>query len=113
MLVSELVDRTRIGAEDLLPLGLRQRRLEGEARIVEIPMRIVRREQQAVDADPFDQRAQMPRLVRLVDRLGREPEMVADIVRRLALEMRNLAAEALEMLVHAPDRRGDPPEAAL
>src|SRR6266702_7908617 len=113
MLVSELVDRAGIGAEDLLPLGLGERRLEGEARIVKVPVRIVRREQQPVDADPFDQRAQMPRLVGLVDRLGREPEMLADIFGRFSLEMRNLAVEALEMLVHPPHRRRDPAETAL
>src|SRR4051812_35899244 len=86
--LSELVDRAGISAEDLLSLGLRQRRLEGEARVVEIPVRIVRREQETIDADPFDQRAQVPGFVRFVDRLRREPEMLADIFRRLALEMR-------------------------
>src|SRR6201997_5267727 len=55
----------------------------------------------------------MPRLVGLVDRLRREPEMLAHIVRRLALEMRHLAAEAREMLVHAPHGGCDPAEAAL
>src|SRR5437660_10065815 len=113
MLVSELVDRAGIGAEDLVPLGLRQRRLEGEARIVEIPVRIVRREQETIDADPFDQRAQMPRLVGFVDRLRREPEMLADIFRRLPLEMRHLAAEALDVLVHTPLRRRTPAAAGL
>src|SRR5712692_3694904 len=55
----KFVQRAGVGVEDLRPLGFRQRRLEGEARIVEIPVRIVGREQQPVDADPFDQRAQM------------------------------------------------------
>src|SRR6266702_49002 len=113
MLVSELVDRAGIGAEDLLPLGLGERRLEGEARIVKVPVRIVRREQQPVDSDPFDQRAQMPRLIRLVNRLRREPEVLADIFRRFSLEMWHLAAEAREVLVHPPHRRRDPAETAL
>src|ERR1700730_1377834 len=102
---SELVNRAGVGVEDLLPFGVRQRRLEGKARVVIVPVRIVRREQQAVDADPLDQLAQGSGLIRLVDRLGREPEMVADIFGRLALEMRHLAAESLEMPVHAPYRR--------
>src|SRR3954467_11255480 len=85
---SELVDRAGVGPEDLRSLGLGQRRLEGEAWVVEIPVRIVRREQQPIDADPFDQRSQVPCLVGLVDRLRREPEMFVNIFRRLALEMR-------------------------
>ena len=52
-------------------------------------------------------------LVRLVDRLGREPEMLLHIFRRTALEMRHLAAERLEVPVHAPGSRRDPAEAAL
>src|SRR6185437_8077389 len=109
----ELVDCTGVGVEDLPAFNLGQRRLEGEARVVVIPVRIVRREQQAVDADPFDQLPQVPGFIRLVDRLGREPEMLADIFAWLALQMRHLAAEALEMLVHPPHRRRNPAEAAL
>src|SRR6201995_4458170 len=110
---SELVERAGIAAEDLAGLGPAQRRLEREARIVEIPMRIVRREQQPVDADPFDQRALMFGLVRLVDRLGGEPEMLLDVFRRLALEMRHLAAEAFKVLIHPPRGRRGPAEAAF
>src|SRR5207253_7061471 len=102
---SELVERTRIAVEDFPALGLRQRRLEGKARIVEIPVRIIRREQQAVGADPLDQRAQMLAFVGLVDRLRREPEMLLHIFRRPALEMRHLAAEGFEMPVHPPGSR--------
>src|SRR5438270_612397 len=68
---------------------------------------------QAVDADPFDHRTEVPRIVRLVDRLGGEPEMLADIFGRLALQMRHLAAKTLEMLVHPPRRRSNPAEAAF
>src|SRR6266478_6536391 len=110
---SKLVQRAGVAVEDLEAFGFAQRRLEGKARIVEIPMRIVRGEQQAIDADPFDQRSQMPRLVRLVDRLGSEPEALAHIFRRTPLEVRDLLAEALEMLVHSPHGRGDPAEAAF
>src|ERR1700722_6408141 len=66
VMTSELVHGAGVGVEDLRPLRFRQRRLEGEARIVEIPMRIIRREQQAIEPHPFDQGSQMPRLVRLV-----------------------------------------------
>src|SRR5205814_6138207 len=102
----------RVAVEDFRAFGFAQRRPEREARIVEIPMRIIRREQQAIDADPFDQRSQMPRLVRLVDRLGREPEMLPHIFGRTPLEMRHLAAEAFEMLVHSPHGGRYPPKAA-
>src|SRR3954454_9555300 len=99
---SGLVDGARVGVEDLRALCFRQRRPEGEPRIVEIPMRIVRREQQALDADPFAQRTQMFCFVRLVDRLRREPEMLLHIFGRPALEMRHLAAETFKVPVHPP-----------
>src|SRR6478609_6236733 len=111
--VLEPVQRARVCIEDLAALGFGQRRPEGVAWIVEIPVRIVRREQQAIDADPLDQRAQMSCFIRLVDRLRREPEMLLHIFRRTTLEMRHLAAEGLEMPVHAPGRRRDPAEPAL
>src|SRR6185437_10126844 len=110
---SELVERSGVTAEDFSTLDLGQRRLEGIARIVKIPMRIVRREQQPVDADPFDQLPKMPGFVRLVDRLRREPEMLLHIFRRPPFEMRHLGAEALKMLVHPPHGRGDPAKAAF
>src|SRR5712691_4767871 len=55
----------------------------------------------------------MPGLVGFVDRLGREPELLTDIFGRAALQMRHLAAEAVEMAVHPPHRRRDPAETAL
>src|SRR6201991_2888611 len=110
---SELVQRAGVAAEDLAALRLRQRRLERKARVIEVPVRIIRREQQPVDADPFDQRTQVPCLVRLVDRLGGEPEMLLHIFRRAPLEMRDLIAKTLEMLIHPPHRRRDPAEAAF
>src|SRR3979411_2468296 len=96
---SELVKRAGVAVEDLRPLGLAQRRLEGETRIVKIPMRIIRREQQTIHADPFDQGSQVPRLVRLIDRLCREPEVLAHIFGRTPLEMRGPTAEAFEKRV--------------
>src|SRR5579863_2985596 len=102
---SELVNGARVGLEDLEPLRFAQRRLESEPRIVEIPMRVVRGKQQPVHPDPVDQRAQMLGLIGLIDRLGREPEMLLDIFRRPPLQMRHLAAEALEVLIHPPHVR--------
>src|SRR6266446_10815340 len=64
---SKLVQRAGVAVEDLGPFRLRQRRLEGKTRIVEIPMRIIRREQETIYADPSDQGSQVPRLVGLVD----------------------------------------------
>src|SRR5580765_5721872 len=55
---SKLVQRAGVAAEDLEPFCFAQRRLEGKAWIVEIPMRIIRREQQTIDANPVDQRSQ-------------------------------------------------------
>src|SRR6266849_442344 len=110
---SKLVQRAGVAAEDPGPLHLRQRRLESKARIVEIPMRIIGREQQTIDADPIDQRSQVPCLVRLIDRLGGEPEVLAHIFGRTPLEVRDFVTEALEMLVHSPHGRGNPAEAAF
>src|ERR1700722_5155627 len=105
VMTSKLVQRAGIAVEDLRPFHFRQRRPEGKTRIVKIPMRIIRREQQAIHPDPFDQGPQVPRLVGLVDRLGGKPEMLANIFRRTPLEMRNFIAEAFEMLIHSPHRR--------
>src|SRR5258705_6895169 len=104
-MVSKLVQRASVAVEDLEALSFAQRRPEGKTRIVEIPMRIIRREQQAIDADPFDQRSQVPGLVRLVNRLGGEPEVLPDIFGRTPLEVRDFVAEAFEMLVDPPHRR--------
>src|SRR5258708_19411158 len=107
---SKLVKRARVAVEDFAPLRFCQRRLEGEARIVEIPMRVIRGEQQAVDADPFDQGSQVPRLIGLVDRLGREPEVLPHIFGRTPLEVRAFPAVAFERLGHPAHRRSIPPE---
>src|SRR3984893_2910786 len=110
---SELVQRAGVAVKYLGALGFRQRRLERKARIIKVPMRIIRREQQAVDADPFDQRSQMSGFIRLVDRLCREPEMLLHIFRRTPLQMRDLVAESVKMLVHPPGGRGNPAQSAL
>src|SRR6516225_8224767 len=55
----------------------------------------------------------MSGLVRLVDRLRREPEVLADIFRRAPLQMRHFITKAFEMLVHPPTGRGNPAEAAF
>src|SRR5258708_190195 len=112
-MASELVERAGIAAEDFLAFRLAQRGLEGEPRIIKVPMRVIRREQQPVDADPFDQRSQMFCFVGLIDRLRREPEVLAHIFRRTPLEMRNFATKTIKMLAHPPHRRGDPAEPAF
>src|SRR5471032_1917367 len=110
---SKLVKRAGVAAENLDAFGLSQRRLDRKTRIVEIPVRIIRREQQTIDADPVNHRSQMLGVVRLLDRLRGEPEMLADIFGRTPLQVRDFVAEALEMLVHPPCRRRDITEAAF
>src|SRR3569832_2651661 len=102
---SEFVDGAGVGVEDLDPFRLGEWCPDGKTRIVEIPMRIIRRKQQPVDADPLDQGTQMFRLIRLIDRLRGEPEMLAHIFGRTALKVRHLGTEALEVLIHPPYRR--------
>ena len=94
-------------------LLVRHLELDGVARIVEVPVRIVGGEQHAVPADPVDHLDEMRGIVRLLDRLGRVPEMLAQIFRRRALEVRHFLAHALPMLVHAPAERRRPGVAGL
>src|ERR1700682_5784005 len=110
---SELVQRAGVAVENPGALGFRQRRLDRKTRIIKVPMWIIRREQQAIDADPFDQGSQMSGFVRLVDRLRREPEMLLHIFRRTPLQVRDLVAESVKMLVHPPGGRGNPTQPAL
>src|SRR6185312_4122269 len=51
--------------------------------------------------------------LRIFHRLRRPPDVVADIFRRLALEMLHLATQLPEVLVEAPGERRRPAEAGL
>ena len=55
----------------------------------------------------------MLRLLGLLHRLGRNPEMLAQIFRRRLAQMRHLVLEQLPVLVHAPAERGHPAKTRL
>ena len=76
----------------LLRVGHRE--LERVLRVVEVPVRIVGREHQPVPADPLDHLGEVLRIVRLLDRLRGEPDVLADVFRRRALHVRHLRAHA-------------------
>src|SRR6266403_4804890 len=76
-------------------------------------MRIVGRKQQLVPADPLDHLEQMLAPLRIFHRLRGPPDVVADIFRRPALEMRYLAAQPFKALVEPPTQRRRPAEAGL
>ena len=81
--------------------------------IVEIPMRIVGGEEQPVDADPFHHVVEVLAPFRLFHRLRREPDMLADVFRRPALQMRRLVAQPSPVLVQPPHQRRQPGDAGL
>src|ERR1700733_12549261 len=90
----------------LLFLGQSQRH-RGQGIIV-VPMRIVGRKQQPIEADPVDGVAQMDGWVRLFHRLRRHPDLVAQILARQTLEVRGFAAQRRTYLVEPPGERRHP-----
>src|SRR5882724_1283709 len=109
----QVVQRARVVPEHLALLRLGHRKLEDVLRMVEVPVRIVGREHQPVPAEPLDHLGEVLRVFRLLDRLGGEPDMLADVFRRRALDVRRLAPHPLPMLVHPPAKRRRPGEAAF
>src|SRR5580700_2728929 len=71
--------------EDHPPLSVGDIHFQHHPGVVEIPVRVIRREQQAVPADPLDRAGQILGPLGLFHRLGRVPDMLADIVAGLAL----------------------------
>src|SRR6185437_15451810 len=71
----QAVERQRVLAEHHAFLLLSQRRLEGIARVVLIPVRIVGGEHDAVPADPLAGCQQIFRPFGLLDRLRRDPDV--------------------------------------
>src|SRR6201996_3031761 len=69
----QAVERQRVLAEHHPLLLFGQRRLEGVARIVLVPMRIVGREHDAIPADPLAGGQQIFRSLRFLDRLRGYP----------------------------------------
>src|SRR3954471_19758546 len=75
---SEPVQRLGIAPIDRRPtLGREEARQRG-AGIVEIPMRVVGGEEDPVPADPFHDVREVLAALRLLHRLGRDPDVVAD-----------------------------------
>ena len=107
------VQLLRIAEIERLAVGVADAGRQHARRLVEVPMRVVGREQQLVPADPFDHLEQMLAPLRVFHRLRGPPDVVADVFRRLALEMRHLAAQPLETLVEPPGQRRRPAEAGL
>src|ERR1700744_522434 len=85
----QAVERQRVLAEHHPLMLFGQRRLEGVARIVLIPMRIVGGEHDAVPTDPFAGGQQVFGALGLFDRLRRHPDIRTYILRRQALEVRH------------------------
>src|SRR5262245_38204005 len=83
----EAVDLLGIAAEDRAALGLAHGDLDGEARVVVVPVRIVARVDDAVPADPIEDGAQVLRVLRLLDRLRRVPQRSEE--RRVGKEWRH------------------------
>src|SRR5262245_41240198 len=109
----EAVDLLRIAAEDRPALGFAHGDLDGETRVIIVPMRIVARVDDTVPADPIEDGAQILRVLRLLDRLRRVPQIAVQILRRLELEMRDLAPHLGDVGVESPAERGNPGEAAF
>src|SRR5262245_5076320 len=109
----KLVDRPRIGVEDLGTFAVRQRRLEGKARVIVVPVRVVGGEQQPIDPNPLDHGAQVRTVLGLLDGLRGKPETLAHVLRWWPLQVWHLVPEALPVLVHAPRDGGYPAKAAL
>ena len=112
-LTRQPVDRLGVGGEDLAAALGREAGGEGAEGVVEVPVRVVGGEQETIPADQLHHVEEVPRLGGLLDRLGGDPDVLADVLRRLALEVGDLAAHALEQPVEAPGQRRQPREAAL
>src|SRR6185437_9019450 len=106
----KLVNALRVLAEDHALLLLGQLDLEDGLWIVEIPVRIIGREEEAIPADPFDDTQQIVGALGLFHRLRREPDMLADVFGRRPFQMRNLAAHLLPMLIEPPAQWRNPSE---
>src|SRR3954453_1826210 len=88
----QAVERQRVLAEHHPLMLLGQRRLEGVARIVLVPVGIIGGEHYAVPADPLARGKQILRPLRLLYRLRRNPDVVADVFRRQLLQMQPFPA---------------------
>src|SRR5262245_12770618 len=117
MLVStsfvEPIKRLGVAAIDLVAALLAETRRQRQEWIVEVPVRVVAGEQDLVPADPLHHVEDVIGLLRFLHRLGRDPEMLAQIFRRRLAQMRDLVLHALPVLVEPPAERRDPGETRL
>src|ERR1700722_15464088 len=75
------VKRPRIAGINLLAAPVAQARRHDHERVIEIPVRIVRREQDAVETDRRHDVDEVRRVFRLLHRLGGDPEMIVQVFR--------------------------------
>src|SRR5262249_30976996 len=81
----EPIERPRVLREEFGTPLLAQTRRQGEERVVEIPVRVVACKHDAVPADPVHHLDEMLGLLGLLHRLGRDPDVLAHVLRwRLA-----------------------------
>src|SRR6516165_7715426 len=104
----EAVNLLRIVAEDRAALGFTHSDLDGEPRVIVVPVRIVARIDDTVPPNPIEDGAQVMRVLRLFDRLCRVPEVAAQVLRRLELKVWNLAPHLCDIDVEPPTKRGNP-----
>src|ERR1700683_2257723 len=102
----------RVAGIDPLAALLAQVLRHGDEWIVEIPVRVVGREQDAVEADRLHNLDEMGRIVRPLHRLGRHPEMLAQILRRWPFDLRQARTHALPIAIEAMTEGGNPAKAA-
>src|SRR5215204_528318 len=112
----EVVQLASVLEHELRLEAVRQLRIR-QARVwrIEVPVRVVRGEHQLVlkPGCLLQQLHELVRLVRLLHRLGGEPEVLREVLRRLAPKPRHLAAQLRPGGIHPPRQRRHPPEAAL
>ncbi len=82
--------------------------------VVEVPVRVVRAvEERLVGVNDLEQRVQVRALLRLDERLGRQTDVVDDVLARQTREPRHLVAQGAPVLVEAPHDVEQPGDAAL
>src|SRR5204863_8367044 len=108
---SEPIERARIPGIDFVALLLGEPGRQRPEWIVKIPVRIVARKQDLVPADPVHHLDHMIRVLGFLHRLGRYPEMLAQIFRWRPAQMRDFILHAFPVLVEPPAKRRDPGKA--
>src|SRR5262249_15912077 len=109
----ESIERARVLREDFRAALLAQTRRQRKEWVVEVPMRIVASEHVVVPPDPLHPLDEMLRLFGLLHWLGRDPDMLAHVLRRRLAQVRHLVLEPLPVVVHPPADRRQPAEPAL